>query len=339
MFKLQTLLDRCMCMFVVAPLVVTYWRGLWYLLDDLVLPDRPALSGWTTTCAGWSLAFTFTVLQDPFAQLASRHPKSVKVVFRLHQFIYGAASVSAWRGTWLLEDVYSGSGTWSALVALLVGVGALVLCRGLRNAAQSPPLMLEIDEAPDCFKAETRFRRKPEDGMGLYLMDCLFSTVVIGVLVVTLWRGLWTLLDRLQIPDSPLTSATASLTSGFITAAGLFLAEGSVRQIHDHAHKARSTQFWRLLLEGLWTLCAIYSVVAVWRALWMLADQVVHKSAPWNLVSTLASGWALSILCCSACVPNWGTVVDGVAPTTECSALTFDINYFTAMTERNEDRS
>ncbi|CAN7999994.1 unnamed protein product, partial [Ixodes hexagonus] len=242
MFKLRVFLDRCMCLFVVAPLVVTYWRGLWYLLDDLVLPDQPALSGWATTCAGWTVAFTFTALQEPFAELARRYPKSVKVVFRLHQFFYGAASVSAWRGTWLLEDVYTGSGPWSALGALLVGVAGLVLSRGLRNAAQSPPLMLVIDETPNCFKAETRFHRRPEDGMGLYLIDCLFSTVVIGVLVVTLWRGLWTLLDRLQIPESPLTSATTSLTSGFITAAGLFLAEGSVRQIHDHAHKTGNTQ-------------------------------------------------------------------------------------------------
>ncbi|CAN7999992.1 unnamed protein product, partial [Ixodes hexagonus] len=92
-------------------------------------------------------------------------------------------------------------------------------------------------------------------------------------------------------------------------------------------------QFWRLLLEGLWTLCAIYTVVAVWRALWMLVDQVVHKDAPWDLVTTLASGWALSLLCCSACVPNWGTVVDGVVPTSECPTLNFDIGYFTTMTE------
>ncbi|XP_029847030.2 uncharacterized protein LOC8024881 isoform X1 [Ixodes scapularis] len=349
MVELRAFLDRCVCLFVVAPLVVAYWRGLWNLLDDLVLPDQPALSGWATACAGWSVAFALTALQEPFALLARRYPKSVKVVFRLHQFIYGAASISAWRGTWLVEDVYTGKSPWSALGALLVGIGALLLCRGLRNAAQAPPLMLVIDEAPDCFKAETRFRRKPEDGVGTYLMDCCFSTVVIGSLVVTLWRGLWTLLDRLQIPDSPLTSATTSLSSGFVTTVGLFLAEGSVRQIHAHAHKTGNTQFWGLLLEGMWNLCATYSVVAVWRALWMLADQVVCGSVLWDLVITLASGWVLSLLCCSTSVPNWGTVVDGVAPTSEFPPLSLDISYFTAMAEvclsfdhrsqTNEDRS
>ncbi|EEC01828.1 hypothetical protein IscW_ISCW001041 [Ixodes scapularis] len=110
-----------------------------------------------------------------------------------------------------------------------------------------------------------------------------------------------------------------------------------------------SGQFWGLLLEGMWNLCATYSVVAVWRALWMLADQVVCGSVLWDLVITLASGWVLSLLCCSTSVPNWGTVVDGVAPTSEFPPLSLDISYFTAMAEvclsfdhrsqTNEDRS
>lgn len=93
-------------------------------------------------------------------------------------------------------------------------------------------------------------------------MDCLFSTVVIGSLVVTLWRGLWTLLDRLQIPDSPLTSATTSLSSGFVTTVGLFLAEGSVRQIHAHAHKTGNTQ---VRVDGNCTLRSTLCFVVIAR--------------------------------------------------------------------------
>ncbi|KAJ9600995.1 hypothetical protein L9F63_000833, partial [Diploptera punctata] len=45
----------------------------------------------------------------------------------------------------------------------------------------------------------------------LYVLDCLFSVLIVGTLVVFVWRGAWTILDLYLYPDSHCISAWASL--------------------------------------------------------------------------------------------------------------------------------
>lgn len=48
---------------------------------------------------------------------------------------------------------------------------------------------------------------------GLYVLDCLFSVMVVGSLVVLVWRGVWVFLDILIYPDNKTLSAFSSLVS------------------------------------------------------------------------------------------------------------------------------
>lgn len=48
---------------------------------------------------------------------------------------------------------------------------------------------------------------------GLYVLDCMFSVLVIGSLVVFVWRGLWVLLDLQLFPEDHALSAWASVVS------------------------------------------------------------------------------------------------------------------------------
>ena len=47
----------------------------------------------------------------------------------------------------------------------------------------------------------------------LYVLDCLFSVLIVGTLVVFVWRGAWTILDLYLYPDSHCLSAWSSLVS------------------------------------------------------------------------------------------------------------------------------
>lgn len=51
------------------------------------------------------------------------------------------------------------------------------------------------------------------DQPGLYILDCLFSVLVIGALVVFVWRGVWILCDLLIYPDDFVQSSWASMVS------------------------------------------------------------------------------------------------------------------------------
>lgn len=44
-----------------------------------------------------------------------------------------------------------------------------------------------------------------------YFIDCAFSVIVIGTLVVLVWRSLWVLCDLLIFPSEPTLSAWYSL--------------------------------------------------------------------------------------------------------------------------------
>lgn len=46
-------------------------------------------------------------------------------------------------------------------------------------------------------------------------MDCVFSVIVIGILVILVWRSLWVLFDLVIYPDDLATSAWYSVVSTF----------------------------------------------------------------------------------------------------------------------------
>lgn len=48
---------------------------------------------------------------------------------------------------------------------------------------------------------------------GFYFIDCAFSVIVIGTLVVLVWRSLWVLFDVLIFPGDPILSAYYSVVS------------------------------------------------------------------------------------------------------------------------------
>lgn len=50
---------------------------------------------------------------------------------------------------------------------------------------------------------------------GLYILDCAFSVLVIGTLVVFVWRGTWVICDLVIYPDDTRMTAWSSLVRKF----------------------------------------------------------------------------------------------------------------------------
>lgn len=330
--------DRIFSLLVVCPLVVLYWRGLWYLTDIYVLPGCLLLSGLVTWLGGLAVTFSLTAVQSLLHKLSVRQPGYVQVTSRLQQLCFGAASVSAWRGFWLLEDLYFGISMESSMITFAVALVVLLLLRSMRSAADCTPLVIAMDEAEDCFVIPTRFQKKPHDSILLFLGDCFISVFVVGTLTISVWRGLWSFLDQVELPLDILSSATASLAIGYLASIGLFIAEPTIIKIHRifRAWSSRRKRLWLLMLEDFWSFCSIFAAVASWRALWMVADIYLVRDLPWTVGSTLASGWALSLLCCSPTIAGAGVAVDGLSPEEGGPTLPFRIAYFTAMSKEEQ---
>lgn len=78
------LLDHLLSILVVTPLVVVYWRGLWMLLDALVLPESPIVSGWVTFICGQLLMLWFHLMQESLDVLGKSNPHLFMVVSRTY---------------------------------------------------------------------------------------------------------------------------------------------------------------------------------------------------------------------------------------------------------------
>ncbi len=88
--------------FVVAVFVVSYWRGLWYLLNEYLEPKNLERSGWLSVAAAAGLASVCWVLIRR-AGPSMRASRAWPAWEALYTQLACAAGVFAWRGIWVLE--------------------------------------------------------------------------------------------------------------------------------------------------------------------------------------------------------------------------------------------
>jgi len=67
----------------------------------------------------------------------------------------------------------------------------------------------------------------------LYVLDCLFSVLIVGTLVVFVWRGAWTILDLCLYPSHQNWSAWTSMVSTLPHVAMLPLVAKCMKVTHN----------------------------------------------------------------------------------------------------------
>lgn len=225
--------DALLSLLVCTPLVVAHWRTVWFLLDWLVLPERPFVSGGLCLGLGHAVMLAAHLAQHALAKLgqdaeADNIPPPRRLwlgsVERLYTPVMAVASIVQWRGVWLLQELWlePAGPLISALISLAVGCLGLTLTGASKSMAASPPFVFRTDEPRTYFEAPTRLGRRPDSkgGWTAFVLDCAFTVLVLQTFMISGWRGLWALLDVLR------RSAKASLASGS-AAAVLLLATQS----------------------------------------------------------------------------------------------------------------
>lgn len=165
----------------------------------------------------------------------------------------------------------------------------------------------------------------------LYILDCLFSVLVIGTLVVFVWRGAWALIDIFLFPENEILSAWGSLVTYFIpfspisdcyfqivgysAVAIAFMLQPLMRWLCD-----RITGFSRLLVADIFLLLSLIGTVNVWRGIWNLLNIYL---LPDNLeLSCWITHWIcliiLVLLGCSNSLLVRGVYIDAEEPAGKC---------------------
>jgi uncharacterized membrane protein len=217
--------DTVVSLIILTPCVVGFWRGAMGLMD-IYYKYFPA---WHSTLLGLSVHLLFSFTQEHVCDIVKKKSENKRkkilkmIVSRMYIFVFALTSIVHWRGAWLLIDQYlkvEVSATGSVMkkgseTLVYVTVGCflvLIILRSLRNCI-SPPFVFFIDTKNSIFIIPTRFKTKMSERTSLYVLDCLFSVLVIGTLVVFVWRGAWALIDIFLFPENDVWSAWGSLVA------------------------------------------------------------------------------------------------------------------------------
>jgi len=183
---------------VIAPSVVSYFRGTWYLIDNYLLLDNFGLSLAVSLVIGLVMTLPINLFQGVVGPPFAEQRVTFNILYRLYIYIYGFAMVNHFRGLWYLIDHLTGVNILSAAVCLGASLLVLVPLRAVNNIAASP-FITNVDIPQQPFRVTTRFGVQPAKTW-LFVGDVVLTVVLIISLVVGGGFGnCWTSSSSLQI--------------------------------------------------------------------------------------------------------------------------------------------
>eukprot|EP00092_Neocalanus_flemingeri_P028997 GFUD01031480.1.p1 GENE.GFUD01031480.1~~GFUD01031480.1.p1 ORF type:complete len:372 (-),score=93.34 GFUD01031480.1:415-1530(-) len=282
---LLSLADFLWSSVVVAPLVVLYWRGSWDLLDDLVYPppeegsikleDAPhpaiqrQLSGLVCYMVGLLVRICLDLSKYHIGEFLKTKSKYIRLSCSwIFNAVYALAGVSFWRGVWFLMKLDIGVGTVQLLVVLCGSLAVLIFTKVPKSLISSP-LAISLDKHEVTFQNGTFFRKTPEAGCW-FLIDVIFTNLVIRQLIVFCWWSLWSLENKILFKNyMGMQDFNVSTDSLFMGYAGAILTVG----LDQLVRKVTTTKLYIMKPAAtLVTILAFFSSVNVWRGVWSMLD-------------------------------------------------------------------
>lgn len=125
--RVYAVIDRCLVLFVLLPCIVSFWAGLWMLLDLHLYPNDVPLSAWLCVACGSIVMILFNFIQFELTArfLEPRFSFRNIVVKRLYTLVAAGANVFFCRGN-LMN--FTNASFWRTL-----------LCSSVLMAAQCCP--------------------------------------------------------------------------------------------------------------------------------------------------------------------------------------------------------
>jgi len=281
LLSLADLLWTCV---VVAPLVVLYWRGSWDLLDDLVYPFtsdvgvtlpftaiKKQKSGLVCYLVGLLIRVSLDLSKFHIGEFLGTKHKLIRFCCGwIFNAIYALAGVSFWRGVWFLMKLDIGVGTVQLLVVHCGSLLVLVFTN-VPKSLISPPLSISLDNHQTTFQIGTFFRKTPDSGIW-FVIDVIFTNLIVRQLIVFCWWSLWSLENKFLLTNYiGMQDYDVSYDSLLIGYAGTMLTCGLDRLVLSFSITQTQT-FMLKFVRTLVTVLAFFSSVNVWRGVWSMLD-------------------------------------------------------------------
>lgn len=152
-------LDSFYSAFIIAPLVVFYWRGTWNLSELYLYPRDKIQSSVASLLIGIAGHLVFTIWQRTFEKFLNpnRHRLVYYAGSRLYTAIFGIICVNLWRGGWQLIDHYTARDMSTILSITILAIFALMALKSLRNVVATPFVVI-TDQKLEYFRVPTKYK-------------------------------------------------------------------------------------------------------------------------------------------------------------------------------------
>lgn len=175
-------LDAALSTAVITPVVVSYWRITWMLMDMYIVPGHKVWSIAASVVIGFFGLFVFTLFQNRLKRYLKprKHTVMYYVMSRGYTAAFAYSCVNSWRGIWEVMDMVTGTQPPVLAASVALGICSLAFMRTLRNII-APPIAILTDSYDGYFEVPTLFRIGVRVRFLLtYLFQCLFSSRHVG---------------------------------------------------------------------------------------------------------------------------------------------------------------
>lgn len=152
-------LDAALSTAVITPVVVSYWRITWKLMDIYMVPGHKTWSIAASVSIGFFGLFAFTLFQHRLKLYLKprKHTVMYYVMSRGYTAAFAYSCVNSWRGIWDAMDIATGTRPHVVATSVALGICSLAFMRTLRNII-APPIAILTDSYDGYFEVPTLFR-------------------------------------------------------------------------------------------------------------------------------------------------------------------------------------
>jgi hypothetical protein len=144
---------------IVPTFTLFYWRGTWMLCEVYIFPNNATHMAWSSLAIGYGGLGLFFIFQyyglvgHIYDELILPFPKKQFLLYcsRVESYFVGFCVVNAWRGLWLLQDLYliPSDPTLSFWISHLLGVLVLIIFQHFKSV-YAPPVVYFTDSEFEC---------------------------------------------------------------------------------------------------------------------------------------------------------------------------------------------
>lgn len=268
----RRVLNLIIVLCLIAPALVSFWRGTWTILDLFVLPDCKLLGAWTTFAASFGIVYA-TVLVGDYLKAFLNERQAKKVLYLALFYPLAFVIVNTWRGLWMLLDHYTTTSLTSGCVSHAIGFLMVSLTQTTSSITAAPSYCTREKHGS---QLETILHRKiwlncSEKNIVSRILNSFFTVFVTGVGVISYWRGTWVVMDALTMSheSDKFQSSIISTSTGYALFAACYFVSEYVSNMKNlkppFSSKCRA-------LEQLYVYVLGFGTVNCWRGIWYMED-------------------------------------------------------------------